>query len=120
MIRMAKAVVAGLVAGLILAFASFLGDPLPCHSRLAAYNAIQLGMPREQATRILRSSHIKCELTEPNNLNARGATFADFWRNYQISIDPETRSVVSKNYHFIHHAAPWDRWWRGRLERWRA
>lgn len=83
----------GLLLGMALCLLAFVSRiPL---SRMAAYDRLRVGMTRDEAVQVLRSSQIECGLTEPGS-DAPSCRFSDPWRFYAVWVDAKARRVSRK------------------------
>src|SRR5215470_12355848 len=71
-------------------------------SKADVFDKIQIGMPALEVEHILYDGGILCGL---NANTSRVCYFSDFWRHYDIALDPNLQEVRSKSYYFK------DRWW---------
>jgi hypothetical protein len=71
-------------------------------SKAHVFDKIQIGMPAREVELILYHGGILCGI---NASTSRACYFSDFWRHYEVALDPDLQEVRSKSYFFK------ERWW---------
>ena len=92
-----RSVAATMVLFLLLTF----GPILQCWhemSRFSVFASVQLDMSQSEAREILNRNGVVCDLTrKPGGADC---FFSDFWREYGIKSDPNSKTVTSKYFRF--------------------
>ena len=94
MTSMKSTLIVGLSIGFFLALIVTL-HALTSRMRISkkdAFDAVFVGMPKEDAVRELRARAVECGLTEPTE-NGNICQFSDPWRLYVVAVDAKTGLV---------------------------
>jgi len=84
----------GIILGSFFVLWSF--SPRIHLSRKKAYDAVYVGMAREEAAKALAERSVECALTEPAE-RCNVCHFSDPWRLYLIAVDSQTGRVARKD-----------------------
>lgn len=92
---MKKAVIIAL-AGTVLGLAPSIYDLAFSLSRSRVFEQMSIGLPQRTVFEVLRKENVTCGISIGTE---RSCWFSDFWRDYQITVDPETRTVNGLGYY---------------------
>jgi hypothetical protein len=87
----------GLLVGIVVNAPFMAVDLYHSISKANLFESIQIGMPVDRVKQILQEGEILCGI---NANTARECDFSDFWRHYEVALDPDRQEVRSKVYYF--------------------
>jgi hypothetical protein len=91
-----KTAVIILLAGTILGLAPSIYDATFFLSRSRVFEQMSIGLPESTVIKILREENVTCGISIRTE---HSCWFSDFWRDYAIRVDPDTRTVNGVNYY---------------------
>jgi len=92
--RLQAAVLVTLV-GTILGGVPSIYDAALFLSQARTFEQVRIGMPEEEVSTILMNAHVRCGISLHRE---HVCFFSDFWRDYEITADPDTRMISSLVY----------------------
>ena len=90
---LARALLLGLGIGVVTSLLLFTIDAWSYLSRSAVFDKVQVGASESNAIATLGQASIWCDVPSVSNV----CRFSDYWRDYEIGIDPARRIVSSKS-----------------------
>jgi len=105
--RIMKQAVKIALVGTILGLAPSVYDATSFLSRSHVFEQMSIGLPETTARDILIKADVTCGISLHKEHNC---WFSDFWRDYGITVDPETRTVNGLYYKRRHRPTFLHRW----------
>lgn len=91
---MKKAVII-VLAGTILGLAPSMYDAAHFLSQSRVFEQMHIGLPERTVREILIKEHVICGISLGTE---HSCWFSDFWRDYAILVDPDTKAISSLSY----------------------
>jgi hypothetical protein len=85
-----RVLVKAVLAGVILGFAPNAYEAWHFLSRAHTFEQVSIGLPVEATAKILLNNGVRCGISMHRG---NDCWFSDFWRDYQIVVDPATGTV---------------------------
>ncbi len=104
-----KTAVIILLAGTILGLAPSIYDATFFLSRSRVFEQMSIGLPQGTVFEILRKENVTCGVSLGTEHSCR---FSDFWRDYAIIVDPDTKTVSGLYYSRRYRPSILHRWFR--------